>query len=166
MGRQIQLATTELDNRLIEAFLNDNFEYTIIKSFAPTKEALFINDLRSEYKYDSFRIWNKAFQWEPIFEQVGKKAVNQAMIGYYYVSNTCNAPLIEFKKSVLDEGQYGRIYWGKYFAAPDGLPYDVESFTQFYEQAVKWIIKNAAGKIKSANVNTYFLPEAWEKYGK
>lgn len=42
----------------------------------------------------------------------------------------------------------------------------MERFTQFYEQVVKWIVKNAVGKTKYAHINTYFLPDAWEKYGK
>lgn len=86
-GRQLLIATTELDNQLFQEYLKDNYEYVIIMSFAPTKETLFIEDLQSEFKYDSFHIWNKEFQWEPTFEQVGHLAVNQTMIGYYYVSN-------------------------------------------------------------------------------
>jgi hypothetical protein len=166
MGRQIQIASLESDNKLFEEFLKARYDCVFVDVFAPTKELLFKERLESRFKYASWYIWNKDFDWQPEFGQVGENAVNKDMAGYYYISNRNDAPLIEFTKSNLDEKRYGRIYWSKGFSAPNGLKYDVLRFTKFYEQVSRWIIKEATGKVKSSNVNTYFLPDAWKQFGK
>ena len=79
----------------------------------------------------------------------------------FYVCNTNIAPIIKFSRSNLSNNQFGRIYWGKDFSAPDGLNYDIENFNKWYEQIVRWVKKNSPGKIRGGWI-TYCLPKAWE----
>lgn len=117
---------------------------------------LYKSDFEEEFRNHWFYyIWNKEFQWQPIYEQDVR--------GKYYISNISDAPLIEYIRSNIEKEKYGRLYWAKYFSAPNGLNYDVEKFNKWYEQIVGWIKKNAAGKVKNAWI-TYFLPSAWDLY--
>ena len=81
----------------------------------------------------------------------------------FYLSNTSNAPLVEFSKTVwAQDVGHGRIYWSKYFTSGP-IEYDINEFERFYQEITKWFIKNAKGKEKWAGVNIYYLKEAWER---
>jgi hypothetical protein len=82
----------------------------------------------------------------------------------YYISNDSDGPLIEFDRSDVPENKCGRLYWAKYFAAPNGLSYDVDKFSKWYDTLVRWIKKNSAGTTKYVNWVTYYLPDAWREY--
>ena len=69
----------------------------------------------------------------------------------------------EFTRSNVRSRKYGRIYWSKYFSATEGLSYDVDGLSQWFDLIVDWVRKNAAGKLKES-WTTYFLPDAWDKH--
>ena len=83
--------------------------------------------------------------------------------GLYYVANDNIAPVIEFSRSNLPTRKYGRIYWAKYFSAPDGLIYDVDTFSKWFDQIVRWVRKHGQ-KNRQDNYSPYFLPDAWNLY--
>jgi hypothetical protein len=83
----------------------------------------------------------------------------------HYVSNTSNAPLIEFSKTDWVGNNNGRLYWTKYFTGGP-LEYDMTDFEKFYDTVVRWFIKNAEGKVKWAGVNVYYFADAWNRYTK
>src|SRR5258706_16350157 len=97
MGRQIQICTTDDDNLVFEHFLQQNFDCVFFQPSAPTVEKLAIGSFKeTSYPFSSqIFIWNKAFPWAPEYKQT-KTSDRQ----YYYLSNTYNAPLIEFSKTI------------------------------------------------------------------
>lgn len=157
MGRQIQICSTDNDNLAFEQFLRHNFNCVFFQSSAPTVEELMIESFKeTSYPFSSqIFIWNKAFPWTPEYGQT--KDSDQH---YYYLSNTFNAPLIEFSKTLPTPIEHGRIYWAKFFLS-NTLLYDAANFEKFYLSVTKWIIKNAVGKVKYGGINTYYLEHAW-----
>ena len=58
---------------------------------------------------------------------------------------------------------HGRIYWAKFFSAPNGLNYDVELFHKWYNQITRWLKKQ--GKRQTGDAyQVYYLPDAWNRY--
>lgn len=160
MGRQIAVAMTQTDEEMFLTFLHQMGDIILLESFAKTSEELwqmsFSKERRGHWSYD---IWNKTFPWKPIYKRT-QNAESPERNGFYYVSNTGSAPLIEFVRSDVQRAKYGRIYWAKYFSAPNGLNYDVEKFSEWHDSIIRWVKKNTAGKVKDTWI-TYFLPDAW-----
>ena len=158
MGKQILVAMSNEDEQEFLSFLNSGNNIVLIETFAETEELLWKSNFTKEVVgHFNYYIWNNKFLWEPQY----KRSVN----GQYYISNTKDAPLIRFSRSIIDSNNYGRIYWAKDFAAPNGLNYDVDVFEQWYDQIVKWVKKKSGGKLNDGRI-TYFLPKAWELYNK
>jgi hypothetical protein len=168
MGKQIQVALTNEDKQLFLSFLKETADIVLLESFAKTKEGLWKDTFEKAIAgHGSYHIWNKEFPWIPEYDQVGEKAYDPNMIGWYYVPNKGDAPLIQFSRSFdIANGKHGRIYWAKDFAAPNGLNYDIEKFSKWYDSVVKWIRKNAIGKVKDGSINIYYLSSAWHLYNK
>lgn len=112
-------------------------------------------------RHFQYYIWNEAFQWTPEYKQVAQGQ----LVGWHYVANKSNAPLVEFLRTNLEKQRFGRIYWAQYFSAHHGLSYDVEEFSRWYDSIVHWVKRNARGKVKKRFV-VWFLPDAWEIYSK
>jgi len=107
-----------------------------------------------------YGIWNKALAWEPEYAQV-TRAKPATRNGVWYVTNRFTGPVIEFRRSDVPASRYGRIYWAKDFAAPNGLEYDVTAFAKWYDSVAKWVRRH--GKRKPGDrLSPYFLPEAWQ----
>jgi hypothetical protein len=143
MGRQIQICTTDIDNRFFESYLRSNFECTFFQPSAPSLDKLEITTFaETSFPFSTqIFIWNKAFAWTPEFKQT----VTQEKT--FYITNTSNAPLIEFNKTLWNEkDSHGRIYWTKYFTAGP-IEYDLKKFEFFYDTITKWFVKNSKGKI-------------------
>ena len=156
MGKQIAVVLAHEDEVNFLNYLKSCADIILIESKADTKELLYKNDFEKEFRnHYIYCIWNREFQWQPVYKQ--------DIYGKYYISNESDAPLIQYSRSNIEKGNYGRLYWAKYFAAPSGLNYDVDKFNKWYEQIIRWIKKNAAGKVKEAWI-TYFLPSAWDLY--
>jgi hypothetical protein len=162
MGRQIAIAMTRKDEALFLEFLQSTVEIRLIESFAPSIDELFVDGFASELaNHWTYDIWNTRFHWNPVYNRVGERAYIKEHIGWHYISNKNAAPVIEFRRSDVRQGKYGRIYWAKYFSAPDGLDYDVDEFSKWYDSIVRWVKKTSGGKVRDA-WTTYFLPDAWE----
>lgn len=67
---------------------------------------------------------------------------------------------MEFWRTDWNRKDYGRLYWPKSFVAPDGLDYDVNAFSRWYDGLVRWVRKNGK-KVISSSYEPYFLPDAW-----
>src|SRR5215213_959645 len=157
MGRQIALAATLKDEKALLTFIRTNAEVSLIESFAPSIDELWVAEFSTELTgHQTYKIWNKAYEWNPTYAQVGAKAHDPKSIGNYYVSNTHVAPLIEFSRSDVSQEKYGRIYWAKDFSAPDGVVYDMNKFSLWYDSIVKWI-----KKFGRRHDQVYFLPDAY-----
>jgi hypothetical protein len=167
MGKQTAVAMTDLDEVEFLAFLRETADIQLLESFAPTKEEIFVSHFSSRllghWTYD---IWNKAFDWKIEFGQVRDDVPKSQNPGWFYISNTHHAPLIEYNRHNFDDKSglsYGRVYWSKYFSAvPDDIDYDVAAFSIWYDKIVSWIRKNGKQKEKGA-YNTYFLPDALKR---
>ncbi len=132
MGRQVAIVATQGDIEEFLSFLRETTEIAIFKAFAESIKELWID--RPLLPEDwTFYIWNKRFAWNPEYKRVGEQAYHPEKIGWYYVSNTNIAPIIEVDCGDVSNAQAGRIYWSKFFVAPHGLDYDVTSFTKWYD---------------------------------
>ena len=164
MGRQTAVAMTDLDEVEFLTFLRGTADIQLVESFAPTKEELFVDAFsprrRGHWTYD---IWNRAFDWKIEYKRVRDCVPKSQNPGWYYVSNTHNAPLIEYSRHNFNDASgltYGRVYWSKFFAAePNDIHYDVNAFSVWYDRIVRWIRKNGKQKERGA-YNPYFLPDA------
>ena len=164
MGRQIQIAATPVDEKAFLEFLRQEADFILLESHAPTIAQLYKVSFEKVFRdHFQYQIWNRAFPWEPQYGQVQENPYNPDKIGWYYMRNKGAAPLIEFNRTNIDRPQFGRIYWSKYFSAPNGLDYDVEAFTKWFDKVIRWVRKNSAGKITTSWV-TWFLPDAWRSH--
>jgi len=161
MGRQIAVALTQVDEAAFLAFLRDQADIKLIETFAPTQADLWVDSLSPEWTgHFMYRIWNQQFPWLPTYGRTNSDPYHQGNIGWYYIDNLNNAPVIEFSRSDVARAKYGRLYWSKFFSASEGLDYDVDGFSRWYDSVVRWIKRNTVGKVKRAWV-TWFLPDAW-----
>lgn len=158
MGKQLFVRATFNDEKKMISYLKSIADIKLIGHFVESEQDLFRDDLEigfSDYA-GMYYIWNMKFAWD--FE------IKKTNDGGYYVSDS-EAPVIQYSRRDGNSGGDGRIYWSKYFAAPNGLMYDVEAFDLWYETVAKWIRKNSAGKLGQGRP-TYYLPEAWEELQK
>jgi len=161
MGRQVPVFATQADADALIAFMRETAEIAIFVNFAETAEGLWVEapDVKGN---PFFRVWNKRFPWTPEYGRVGENSVEPKHVGWYYVRNTGAAPVVEFDCGTLGKGRWGRMYWSKYFTAPDGLEYDVDAFSQWYDKILRWIRKQGK-KRPGDHPGPYYLPDAWEQ---
>jgi len=156
MGRQIAIVATINDENKLISYLSSIADIVLIDYFADTEANLLSNTLNSTFPTsNTYFIWNKDFKWN---YQIGTN-----VYGKYYITNKNDAPLIEISRQGGNSRGDGRIYWAKYFSAPNGITYDIDKFSSWYETVIKWVRKNSAGKVKES-WTTYYLPEAWQDY--
>jgi hypothetical protein len=154
MGRQLAIVATEQDELEFLAFLRSTARIELFESFAPTVGELRVECFASERAgHFHYQIWNSSFPWTPEYGQTKKGNL-------HYVSNLGAAPILEFSRS--GPGQKpGRIYWAKYFSAPNGLSYDVERFEAWFNRIVRWVRKvGVRTKMGRLGAEAYFLPDA------
>lgn len=163
MGKQIAIAATKKDEKMLLTFLRSTAEIRLIETFAPTVDKLWVDKFSSQMTgHWDYYIWNTRFNWQPEYGEVGKTASDKKQIGAVYVSNAFTAPLLEFSRSDVGSQQYGRLYWAKDFSAPNGLDYDVNEFSQWWDKIIRWVRKSSSGKEVDA-WTTWFLPDAWDQ---
>ncbi len=160
MGKQTQIVATFEDEQACLCFVRESADIAILETHAATTEALWKQSFEQErHGHFEYFIWNKAFSWTPEY------ALTLPMpdtTRSYYVSNMSNAPVVQFSRCKFHPIREGRIYWSKYFSAPDGLDYDVVSFSRWYDSLVRWIRKNGQ-KLHLGAYQPYFLPDAWAR---
>jgi hypothetical protein len=163
MGKQTHIVATLEDEEAFLRFVRETADIALFESFAPTADALWKQSFEAErsghYKYC---IWNRAFPWTPEYGRVGPQADDPKCIGWYYVSNTGDAPVVEFDRSDFHPVREGRVYWARDFSAPRGLDYDVAAFSRWYDSVVRWIRKHGR-KLQTGAYWPYYLPDAWAR---
>lgn len=169
MGRQIQLATTTKDEVELLRFINRFAPIRVLQCQARSIDELWFDDWESrEIELPgfarSFHIWPQKFAWSPEYKQTGGPDCRPESAGLFYVANTNDAPVFQFTRSLLEEHSYGRIYWARHFAAPNGLAYDEEAFARLTDAVWRWIRKLGRRSPDATNL-PYFLPDAWSRYG-
>jgi hypothetical protein len=162
MGRQLAIFLTIEDEHLLLDYLTSIGDIVILTPSMEKSTGKIEDYITSSFSADYYGnwvywIWNKRFIWKPEFRWSDFRS------NFYFV-NVGSAPIIEYCRSNVKEDHVGRIYWSKYFSAPNGLEYDVKKFSEWYDTLMRWIIKTAAGKTKYSNLNTYYLPDAWKEY--
>ena len=132
MGRQLEVALSEEQELALLAFMRASTDVQIIRSFATTKDALFVQSFepRGEGSY-FYYLWNRSFSWEPQF------SLTRTDPPSVYVSNKSAAPLLEYSRHT--QHGPGRIYWAKDFSSAGGLAYDVASFDSWYNSVTRWL---------------------------
>jgi hypothetical protein len=162
MGKQTAIALTSADERAFLTFLRSIATVKLIVSSAPTVESLWVDSFDCVQGWEKFWIWNTAFAWSPEYGTVTKDP-SGAHNGYQFVSNFDKAPLLEYSRHNFQNlpGTYGRIYWDTYFS---GIAYDALAFGRWYSAVVRWLRKNGK-QARKGTLNTYYLPDAWVKYG-
>jgi hypothetical protein len=158
VGRQLSIIATDRDEAALLDFLRQSADIAIFASFAWTTEALWVEHFAEDRKsHGQYYVWNKTFPWQPEYRQV--KVKSGSMAGWYYVANEHNAPVIEISRSggVRKEG---RIYWAKFFSAPEGLEYDFVKFEEWFDTIVRWI-RRVGRKRAGGRFEPYYLPDAF-----
>lgn len=168
MGRQLALAATPDDEVELLRFIDSVSPIRIYKTFAPSIDELWLPgcDTRGISGWQTFHIWPVAFGWEPRYGLTGGPGCPPERAGQYYVANGSAGPILELSRSLLEDRNYGRIYWARNFSAPRGLTYDEAAFSTLTDQVWRWIRKNGRRLPPDpAQVRPYFLPHAWNHYG-
>jgi hypothetical protein len=164
VGKQIQLAMNAEDERSFLLFLKSTADIQIFEAFAPSSDGLFVEGFDSSRGgHWSYYVWNKQFDWAPQFGTVGDLSYDPAHIGWKYISNSSLAPLLEVNRSDIAAAKTGRLYWGKDFAAPNGLNYDAKAFSSWVDQIWRWVRKHGQ-KVDSLPLAPYFLPSAYQEW--
>jgi len=160
MGRRIQLAATEADERSLLSFLRETGEIAVIESFAATPEELWKEAFEplgpGRWTY---YLWNRAFPWQPEYIRADRAPADSPNYGWYAVSNYAAGPVLQFSRSDVAARRYGRLYWAGPRAATRGLEYDPEAFAVWYERIVRWVRENGR-RDPADRYSPYFLPEA------
>jgi hypothetical protein len=165
MGKQTAVAMTDKDEEEFLAFLHTTGKIQLFEDFAPTQEGIWVSKFAARTEgHWGYDIWNKAFKWKPSYARVREDIPDTRRQAWFYIDNKHSAPVIEYTRHNFSDktglGQ-GRIYWPKFFAAsPDQIDYDVNSFSDWYDQVVRWIRKNGKQRERGAG-NPYFLPDAF-----
>jgi hypothetical protein len=90
-------------------------------------------------------------------------AVVKERVGWSFLGNSSTGPLLEYSRhNFNDRHGAGRVYWAKHFAAPKALGYDVDAFSRWFDQVVRWIRKHGRQKQRAA-YEPYFLADAWNR---
>lgn len=158
MGRQLQLATTWVDELSLLRFVNEITPVRVFGSFSPTREGLWLNDW-SVIKPDELHlhIWPIAFPWNPeyLLTRNGK---------LHYVCNTNMAPILELCRSDLAMTRYGRLYWAHKFSATSNLEYDEIAFSRLVDEVFKWIRKVGRKFPEGKSRDRYCFPDAIKRH--
>lgn len=143
MGRQIAVSLSEEDEKAFIAFLRSAADIQLLESFASTQDGLFVDHFAPKSDgHWSYDIWNRRFAWDPVFAQTRLDLPEPERRGRWYIGNKGAAPLLQYTRAGGGGGrEAGRVYWAKYFTAPEGLDYDVAGFEVWYESVVRWLRK-------------------------
>ncbi len=143
MGRQLPIIATPLDERLLLAYVQTLSPIRVFVSHGSSIEDLWIDDWEQrDIQEFQFKVWLQNFPWEPEYRQTGGPQCPKKNAGLWYISNSHTAPVIEICRSWKGGLGEGRIYWGKDFSAPNGLAYDVDTFSKCVDRIWRWIRRN------------------------
>jgi hypothetical protein len=164
MGRQTQVAMTDVDEGEFLAFLRSAADIQIFESSAPSPAAMPVEGFapREEGHWQYF-IWNLAFPWTPEYETVGNRAVCPDRAGWSYLRNASTAPVLEYDRHDFTSARAvgGRVYWARHFGAGT-LAYDTDAFSRWFDRVVRWIRRRGRQQRRAAR-EPYFMPDAWSR---
>ena len=105
---------------------------TVISAWAL---AFFFSKILPEYPFYRlhlfFNIWPTRFPWQPEFSQT------RTAPSRWYVSNTGDAPVLEYSRVPLNGLRPGRLYWADRFS---GEPrYDRRAFGEWIDSVWSWV---------------------------
>lgn len=169
MGKQAQVAMTEVDEAAFLEFLRRGADIQIIGSSARTAEELFVDAFppRCYGTGRQLRIWNRAFPLKPEFKQWGDACTVKELRGLYYMRSMLGGPLIEYFRQVCftdirGDQLYGggRVYWNTDFAIHRGPDYDIQQYARWYDSVVRWIRKAGVRVELWPRFYQYWLPDA------
>ncbi|QYF94888.1 hypothetical protein KY495_06815 [Massilia sp. PAMC28688] len=165
MGKQTAIALTEKDESLFLDFLRASASIEIYRTTAPSDDLLKIDQFPQRGANEwCYLIANTSFHWVPELRFVSDHAPIVSRRGWTYIANSSVAPVLEYSRHNFDNDlSYGRIYWAKNFAAPDGPQYDQDAFNIWYQKIVRWLRKNGQRRSNDP-YSVYFLPDAWNRY--
>jgi len=155
MGRQIQIVSTPADNVMLLRELSDRTHLRVFHEQAKTRDDLWVanpDDLLSGH--GQILLWPEAFPWVPEY------AVNR--LGRSCVCNAHVAPVLELSPTHESDRRHGRLYWGRFFAAPNGLGYDDVTFSKWVDSVWRYVRKISS---RSTPHPAYVLPDAAARYG-
>lgn len=157
MEQQIDFIATQVDEEAFLAFLRETTEIGIMEGFADSKEALWVQSFTPELEdHRHYDIWNKAFAWEPKYQQVTQSR-KPCLNGKWFVANRHTAPVVQFSRFDPTKGKPGRLYWAKGITAPKGAGYDIDKFGEWYQTVLQWVRDNGKQERESS---PYVLPDA------
>lgn len=160
MGRQIAIAMAPEDEAAFLAFLHSSGDVRFVGSFAPEPEQLWADEpppaATGHYFYS---IWNSRFPWQPKYGRVGPEAHDPSQIGWYYVSDTSTAPVLEWSRCDVGRRMFGRLYWDK----PANALYDIAEFEMWVNSVWRWVRKNARKFQTGDSMSPYYFPHAERK---
>lgn len=164
MGRQVLILMSREDERRFLEFLRETAPIQLYDHFAPTSDALAVEDFADELTgHWGYLAHNLTFPWVPEYGEVGPLAEDPDMIGWAYISNAGQAPVLEIDRSL--QGQRGRLYWARDFSAPNGLAYDTEAFSRWVDRVWRWCRTNGQ-KLKANDFSAaYVFPGALAERG-
>jgi len=161
MGKQIAVAAAREDEQRLLAFLRTSAPIKLVESQATSPERLWVDDFAPELPFHfQYYIWNEEFPWKPEIGQVNHPKADERARGLYYVANISYGPVVEFMRSDLTTRRFGRVYWAKNVAAPNGPSYDVAAFDHWYASIARWIRKHGK-RMRVGYQEAYFLPGAY-----
>src|SRR5258708_27474566 len=118
MGRQIALAMELEDEEDFLRSLRESAEIVVYRSWSPTPEP--IPSFVPAVAASPFWIHNRAFKWEPSFEEVTYRDKTTGQPRTYFRLDTRHAPLLEYSRHPIDAPSpqaSGRLYWAKLFVS-------------------------------------------------
>ena len=160
VGRQIAIAAIGEDERLLLDFLRDSADIQLFETFAPTREALWVEDFIPEFRgHWLYRAWNRSFPWTPEYGTVGKQAYDHPTVGWSYVSNYSYAPVLEISRTDPDDLKPGRLYWAGRSLSNPTPTYEMDAFERWLDIVFAWVRKNGK-KMEKGAYTPYVFPKA------
>ena len=160
MAKQINIATSPADEAALLSFLRETSEIAVLEGFAPTKDGLWVQAFAGELSnHRHYDIWNKAFPWEPQYQQVTDSR-KPCLNGNWFVSNRHTAPVIQFTRTDFEKRKFGRIFWAEDLCGQGELAYDAKQFAEWFRKIEDWVRGNGTGDANDPD-SVWFLSEAW-----
>lgn len=161
MGQQIAIAMDAEDEQVFLEALRVSADVALYRSWSSSPTA--IDFLAPEAAASPFYLHNRAFDWEPQFEQIHYNDMSTGQPGTYFRLITRHAPVIEYSRHPLaaeNPQVSGRLYWAKFFrASSHEVAYDLAAFEKWFGSVARWVRKNGS-RVPHGSTEPWCLPAA------
>src|SRR5262245_15332181 len=166
MARQLPIVATARDEAELLKFIRTLSPIRVLIPFADQPESLWISDWDTQdIEGCGFSVWLESFPWEPEYKQTGGPRCPKDRAGFWYVSNTSTAPIIEISRPFPDSIHGRRVYSARDCCPTDGLTDDVASFNQIVDRIWNWVRRaGRRQKVGDKSSGPYFLQNAWQAF--